>query len=308
MTTQDTVQSGFLAAPNTMVVATDLVDLSDLLPHAIAQAKASNATLHIVHAMPSNTVFVPEQGMIPPVDPIKLAQDTRNLMEDLIRQIGVQGLRYTIEARQGDPSDVIADVTKETGAQRVIVSTHGRTGIKRMVLGSVAHRILAKSNVPVCTIGPNCKRPSGTAVNSVLHPTSLGPDARDSAKLALELAQRYGAELTLLHVITPDSSMEPSLDPQYAFANLEFLLKPDSSHLSVIVHKRVVTGDKKQQILREAEAIQADYIVLGSHSANGSGQDTYSVVVSATCPVLSFHTPLQPEQLVQEKKADPAFA
>jgi nucleotide-binding universal stress UspA family protein len=193
---------------------------------------------------------------------------------------------------------------KETGAQRVIVSTHGRTGIKRMVLGSVARRILSRSKVPVCTIGPNCQRPSGTAVKTVLHPTSLGPDAEASAKLALDLAQHYRAELTLFHVIAPDSAIEPYLDPQYAFENLDFLLPPNSSDFSAKIHKRVVAGEKKQEILREAETLHADLIVLGSHSASGGGQDAYSVVVSATCPVLSFHTQVQPEQSSREKDAE----
>ena len=75
-----------------------------------------------------------------------------------------------------------------------------------------------------------------------------------------------------------------------------------------MVHKRVVPGDKKQQILREAEAIHPDLIVLGSHSDSGSGRDAYSVVVSATCPVLSFHAPIEQEQPVKEKDSDPVFA
>jgi nucleotide-binding universal stress UspA family protein len=309
MTIQDTFQDRSLAAPNTIVVATDLVDLPDLLPHAIAQAKASDAALHIVHAIPSNKVFVPESGMVPAVDPTKTAQDMRNLMEELISQkIGTQGVRYATEARHGEPSDVVADVTRETGAQRVIVSTHGRTGIKRMVLGSVARRILSKSKVPVCTIGPHCQAPSGIGLKSVLHPTSLGPDAEASAKLALDLAQYFHARLTLLHVITPDSPIEPYLDPQYAFENLGFLLPQNSCYLYPTVHKRVVQGDKKEQILREAEAVHADLIVLGSHPVAGSGQDAYSVVVSATCPVLSLPTPVPSEQPRQESKTESVFA
>jgi nucleotide-binding universal stress UspA family protein len=309
MAIQSTFQSGALAAPKTIVVATDLVDLPDLLPHAIAQAKASDATLHFIHAIPSNRVFVPELGMVPAIDPVKIAEDTRNLMEELVAEkLGAQGLRYTTEARHGDPSDVVADVTKKTGAQRVIVSTHGRTGIKRMVLGSVARMILSRSRVPVCTIGPHCQAPSGTEVKCVLHPTSLGPDAEVSAKLALDLAQHHSARLTLLHVIAPDSPIEPYLDPQYAFENLGFLLPKHSSHPGAMVHKRVVPGDKKEEILREAEAVRADLIVLGSHSASRGGQDTYSIVVSATCPVLTLSTPLPLEQPGQWSKADSVMA
>ena len=85
-------------------------------------------------------------------------------------------------------------------------------------------------------------------------------------------------------------------------------MPPNSSDFSAMIHKRVVQGDKKREILREAETIHADLIVLGFHSASGSGRDAYSVVVSATCPVLSFHTPLQPEQPRQERDADSVFA
>jgi len=301
MSTQNSFQSGRLAAPDAIVVATDLADLSELLPHAAAQAKTSNAALHIVHAINTNKVFVPESGMLPSVDPIKMAQDARTKTEEIVCPIRAQGLRCTIEVGYGDPSDVVAEVTRRTGAQRVIVSTHGRTGIKRMVLGSVALQILTRSKVPVCTIGPHCCAPSGTGVKTVLHPSSLGSDAEASAKLALDLAQLHRAELTLLHVITPDSPIEPYLDPQYAFANLEFLSPRSTSDFNVTLHKRVVVGDKKQEILRQAEAIHADFIVLGSHSANGSGQTAYSVVVSATCPVLSFHTPMQPERSHKQK-------
>jgi nucleotide-binding universal stress UspA family protein len=308
MSTQNSFQSDCLAAPNTIVVATDLADLSELIPHAVAQAKASNAALHFIHAINANKVFVPESGMVPSVDPIRMAQDARMKMEERVWPIREQGLRCTTEVQHGDPSEVVAKVTNKTGAQRVIVSTHGRTGIKRMVLGSVALRILTASKVPVCTIGPHCYAPSEAGVKTLLHPTSLGPDAEPSAKLALDLAQHYRAELTLLHVIAPDSAMEPCLDPQYAFENLEFLSPPSSNDSHVTVHKRVVAGDRKQEIFREAVAIHADFIVLGSHSAGGTSQTTYSVVLSATCPVLSFRTASRPELPSQEKEIYPVMA
>ncbi len=304
MPTQNSFQSGCLAAPDTIVVATDLADFSELLPHAVAQAKASHAALHIVHAINANKVFVPESGMVPSVDPIRMAEDARMYLEERVRPIREQGLRCTIEIGHGDPSDIVAEVTTKTGAQRVIVSSHGRTGIKRMVLGSVALKILSTSKVPVCTIGPRCYAPSGAAVKTLLHPTSLGADAEPSAKLALDLAQHYRAQLTLLHVIAPDSAMEPCLDPQYAFANLEALSLPSSSDFHVTLHKRVVAGDRTQEILREAQAIHADFIVLGAHFGSGSEQTAYSVVVSATCPVLSFRTALQLERSNRQRDND----
>ncbi len=288
--------TGCLAAPDKIVVATDLTDIQFLLPHAIAQAKTSHASLHILHAIHTNEVFVPESGMVPFIDPVKAARDARVEMEVIARQVRANDVECSTAVRHGVPADVIAEMVGEIGAGRVIIRTHGRTGLKRLFLGATALEILKKVEVPVCTIGPHCPAPAASGIRSVLHPTSLGPDCRVSSRLALDLAQSYRAELTLLHVLTNDFAARPYLEPLHAVQRLESLLPSSVGDLWTPVRTRLVPGDLRDEILLAAQETHADLIVLGisipdSVWKGGSGETAYAIVASAGCPVLSFRTP-----------------
>lgn len=293
---EERIDTKDLAAPNMIVVATDLTDTEELLPHAIAQAKASNAALHFVYAIPPYEILVPEAGKVAYIDSGERARDARMVLELLAKQVSAQGIHCTTTVRFGEPAGVVAELVKETGAQRVIVRTHGRTGLKRLFLGSTAREILTRIEVPVCTIGPHCLPPSGDGIRLIVHPTALGPDSSLIARLALDLAQYHHAELTVLHVVSPDTAIEPYLDPHYAFEKLEALLPSKLEDVQTKVHTKVVPGDTTEEILRAAEETQADLIVLGVHPvpsrrALRKDESAYSVVTSALCPVLSFRTP-----------------
>ena len=293
---EETFETNYLAAPNMIVVATDLTDTAELLPHAIAQAKVSNSVLSIVHAIPANETFVPETGKVAYPDLDAEVRHAQIKMEPIVQDLSAQGIRCIATVRRGHPADVIAELVRETGAQRVMVRTHGRTGVKRLLLGSTAREVLTRIEVPVCTIGPHCLPPSGEGIRKVVHPTSLGPDCSIIARLALDLAQYYRAELTVLHVVSPDTAVEPYLDPHYAFEKLESILPPKLANMQTKVNKQVVPGDVTKEILRAAEEIHADLIVLGVHPAASrwalrKDESAYSVVTSAQCPVLSFRTP-----------------
>lgn len=306
---EDAFNTGCFAAPDTIVVATDLTDIDHLLPHAIAQAKASHASLHIVHAIPPNDTFVPESGMAPYTDPVKAARDARAEMECISRRVRAHDVQCATAVRHGFPADVIAELVRQTGAGRVLISTHGRRGITRLLLGSTARQVMKKLEVPVCTIGPHCPPPAGSGVRSILHPTSLGPDCRLSARLALDLAQSCHAELTLLHVLTEGFAGRPHLDPLRAIEALDSLLPSTRCDLLAPVRTRIVEGGLQEEILWAAQETPADFIVLGASLEGsiwkgGSGETAYSIVASARCPVLSFRTLARMAEKVDAARLD----
>jgi nucleotide-binding universal stress UspA family protein len=97
-------------------------------------------------------------------------------------------------------------------------------------------------------------------------------------------------------VVSPETDIEPYLDPHYAFEKLASLLPSESKNAQMKVHTLVVPGDTTKEILRAAEELHADMIVLGVHPGLPHGalrkeEHAYSVVISALCPVLSFRTP-----------------
>lgn len=309
---EERFRTSCFAAPDAIIVATDLTDMPHLLPHAIAQATSSDATLCLAHAIPPNRTFVPESGLVPFVDPVKAARDARLMMEGFAQQVREHGLRCITAVRHGDPSDVLTELVNEWGAGRLIISTHGRRGIKRLVLGSAAREILRKIDIPVCAIGPHCKAPSGSGMKRVLHPTDLGSDCETSARLALDLAQYHHAELTLFHVLSSDSGVEPYLDPQYAFEKMQDLIPSSLDEFWTPVHTRVASGQLAEEILRAAAETNVDLIVMGGHSGRSACQTAagpaYAVVASAPCAVLSFSPPVIQTRETADSVRDLMFA
>lgn len=74
-------------------------------------------------------------------------------------KLGLEGFAVKTEAIEGgSPASVIADYTQQNGVDLIIMATHGYTGVKKMLLGSVANRVLNESHVPVLLIRPEKAR------------------------------------------------------------------------------------------------------------------------------------------------------
>jgi nucleotide-binding universal stress UspA family protein len=149
-----------LAAPHKIVVATDLTDTDYLLPHAMAQAKVCNASLILVHAVLPHESMPVETGAIPFYDPLRMDRDARLMLDGIARDIRSRGIECVAAVRHGFVPDVVAEVVKNSGAGRLILGTHGRRGLKKFVLGSVARQLLETVDIPVCTIGPRAHKKS----------------------------------------------------------------------------------------------------------------------------------------------------
>ena len=116
---QSNIESTF-AAPGKIVVATDLTDTEYLLPHAIAQAKASTASLVLVHAVLPHESMPVETGAVPYYDPLRMDRDARLMLDSLARDIRAQGVECVAAVRHGFVPDVVAEVVKNSGAGRLI--------------------------------------------------------------------------------------------------------------------------------------------------------------------------------------------
>src|SRR5271170_3666550 len=114
------------AAPQRILVATDLTDCDYLVPYVVTQAKASNARVTLVHAiLPANS-FPIEAGAIAYGDRETIARDARAVLVKMSRQIEAHGVVCDIDMQHGFASDVVRDALLHTGATRLIIGTHGR--------------------------------------------------------------------------------------------------------------------------------------------------------------------------------------
>jgi nucleotide-binding universal stress UspA family protein len=226
-----------------------------------------------------------------------LADTARRLVVDaLVREGDVAG-EILAECRPGD---------------LLVVGTHGRGGFERLVLGSVAEKVVRKATRPVLTVPP-AAREAREAVPSLFRNIVVGIDfsepSRRALAFALSLAEEADAHLTLVHVVElprelAEWARESDEGKTYverwkhsAAARLRELVPPDA-HVYCHVHERVETGRPSREILRVAAERCAGLIAMGAHGPDVLerllvGSTAQHVIRQAGCPVLTVRSPVE---------------
>jgi nucleotide-binding universal stress UspA family protein len=284
--------------PEKILVATDLEDTEYLLPHAMAQARACGSALTLVHVIPPGQAVPLDASAIPYLDVAEMKQEAEQTLQRLAEKAQANGIECDIVVTEGNPRERIATLAREMNAGRVIAGTHGRRHLKKLLLGSVAHEILRSAQVPVCTIGPHAHEASSFgAPRKILHPVSLCAGYEGSARMAMEMAQFYRADIVLLHVLSRSVQNQPDADRVVEWTKSEIRrIVPDEAELWTHTAAQVEIGDVVEEVLNVATEMTADLIVLGVNADVSfwpiHGDDTvYSIIAQAKVPVLSIrHT------------------
>jgi nucleotide-binding universal stress UspA family protein len=285
--------------PDKILVATDLTDTDYLIPHAVAQARACGSSLTLAHVIPPGQAIPLDASAIPYLDVAEMKQDTDRTLQLVAAQAHASGIPCDVVVTEGNPREQISALAREIQAGRVIAGTHGRRHLKKFLLGSVAHEILRSAEVPVCTIGPHAHEASSFgAPRKILHPVSLCAGYEESARMAIEMAQFYRADITLLHVLSRAAMSQPDAARVIEWTKLEMRrIIPEEAPLWTQTTVQVEIGDVVDEVLNVAADMSADLIVLGVNSDVSfwpiRGDDTvYSIIAQARSPVLSIrHAP-----------------
>jgi nucleotide-binding universal stress UspA family protein len=203
----------------------------------------------------------------------------------------------------------VEQAIEEHEVDLIVLGTHGRTGAKKFLLGSVAEEIFRRSPVPVLTIGPEVWSSvhTGGRFHRVLLASDFTPASAAAAPYALSLAQESGAHLLLVHVMRkPDSRNEREVTRfQLSVAEaIQHLYEtvPDHAELSTAPDVSLEYGDPAERILTVAREKRADLIVLGLRDSAGHiGAATHleratahKIVAHANCPVLTVREEAKP--------------
>jgi nucleotide-binding universal stress UspA family protein len=193
-----------------IVLATDFSSTADkALKWAAAIAKHYHAEIAIVHAI------APEPREAVPMDPLPPEMDSA--YAEARRQIGrldqeefLSRLPHHTILQHGSAADVISSVIKQNNTDLLVVGTRGRTGLARLVLGSVAEELLRTAECPVLTVGPLVgSGPEITEFKTILFATDFGVASEKAFQYAASIADRYKAKLVLLHTIAPVAEFAP---------------------------------------------------------------------------------------------------
>jgi universal stress protein A len=121
---------------------------------ALSMAKSLNARLTIVYAL-APVVTVPEQ-YIDAATFDRLDKQARQWSAQHLDRLAARakraGVKATVVLRDGDPANQIVRVCRATKSDLIIVGTHGRRGLPKFFLGSVAERVVSTASCPVITV------------------------------------------------------------------------------------------------------------------------------------------------------------
>lgn len=204
----------------------------------------------------------------------------------------------------------ILDQARALPADLIVMGTHGLSGFRHLVLGSVTEKVLRRATCPVLTVPPAVHATSRLPFKHLLCAVDFSEPSLEAARFAGSLASEAGARLVLMHVVEwpwhePPAPRMEELPPAQAAAlaeyrrylevtataRLESVAASDVPHGTAAV-TRVAHGKPYEQLLEAARMDGADLIVLGVHGRNALdrgffGSTANQLVRAATCPVLT---------------------
>lgn len=291
-----------------VLYATDFSPTSQAaLPYATAIARKYGSTLHVAHVI-SDTSLLLMTGGVDYVSFGTLYEGNHALAREKVQRIasGVSGVPARSYVRHGSVWPNLCGIVAQNNIDLIVVGTHGRTGLGKIVVGSVAEDILRHSPCPVLTVGPKvCGRaklpefdsrtktlaPVELELQQILYAANLTPESFRVAALAIGVAERFEARLALLHVMENYSNLDSRPGPiEEAVRRLQALVPKDAT-LAYAPEIIMEFGTAWQAIVNKSEELDADLIVLG---ARPTGRTTHlpwstvhQVVAHAKCPVLT---------------------
>jgi nucleotide-binding universal stress UspA family protein len=281
--------------------------------HAVALARRFRGELTAFHVIPTFGPYGARSPYFPA--PVGSGPALRQEAEEELCRFVEPALdvRLPVQTviREGQPAQEIQALAEELPADLVVMGTHGRSGFERLVLGSVAERLVHRLPCPVLTVSheeASAREAQGLG-RRILCAIDLSDSSARTIAFALALASDQ-AQVTVLHVIEalPEKAgLAAPRFPQRLHFELERLAREQLHELvgeearsEGKVQERVTSGRAYREILRLAVADKADLIVMGTqdHGPLGRmilGSTSHHVVRQATCPVLTVR-PLRPAQ------------
>jgi len=127
------------------------------LREAIRLAKGQKASLQLVHVVDEHTVFVSGAEVGPYMTNLMLVlrkwgSQVLRTAEALVRRQGLKCTTVLLEAQTAPAADLIVRQARKSGADLIVIGTHGRRGVKRLLMGSDAEQIVRTASVPVMLV------------------------------------------------------------------------------------------------------------------------------------------------------------
>lgn len=286
------------STPRKILVATDFSSTADSAEKLAFQlARLLGAELHLIHVrvIPEDPLMAEEQQLeierlMSSAD--KATKEAFDRTRGGDREIAVE----THLVRSVSAAEAIVETASELECDLVVMGTHGRRGIKHLLLGSVAENVVRSVDIPVLTVRPGIE--VGTlGPKRILVPYDFSDRSATAVRAAGDWATVFDAEITILHVV------EPVVYPEFYAINVvsddvmtrlrdratEAL---DNAAEKILgdrpVNAMVLIGRATDTIIAEARPENFDLVVMGTRGLTGLEQLVLGSVAEGVlrrCPV-----------------------
>ena len=264
--------------------------------HALFLAEACDAEVHLIHVEERDTQLA---------DVIEVTE--ADVLEDLhLPTAPADGAVATTRVKErtvAHPSAAggIRAYADERDIDLIVMGTHGRRGVERLVMGSVSQEVVRRARQPVLTVGANGPNPAAFSERPLLVPMDFSSHQKRLLAHARELAAVYRMGLVLLHVVEPRNVPDaygmnvagPGAEPLVDRAEtiLSGLADDLREHGATVSHT-VRSGHPVAGILDAAADLDAGLLTIATHGRAGlermlMGSVSEKVVRRARCPVFT---------------------
>lgn len=263
------------------------------LPFAQTLAQTYGSTILIAHSLPLEPHRQVTTDCVPSEDN-RVWQDARHQLESVAHDPSFAKIPAKVLLGHGDLADTIPAMIEDNSVDLVVLGTHGRRGVTKLMLGSGAEKIYRTSPCPVFTVGPRVRESADWKLRRVLCPVDVSEDPEPVLQYALSLAEENQAELIVLEAIPlVPWQHRPSVEQRSRLA-LESLIPAqvrDWCTPQIVVRWEHPT----EAILNEAQERNIDLVVMSVHRSRAAGWSSHlpwpvasEVVSRASCPVLTI--------------------
>jgi len=274
------------------------VDYSDacraIVPYVKNAVQHFSAQLTLIHAYgPEGLSFV-DLPMANPDLPKQVREFEQLRLRDFAQEV-FPGIETECFAELGEAGTVVEGIFKRQGGDLIMLPTHGRGPVRRLMLGSVTTKILHDASCAVWTATGKASAAHKPEYKSIVCAVDESPEALSVITAGAALAKSYGAKLAVVNVLgLPPMSME--IDYAAIRNDLQLAaqqkLRETMASLKIDAPHAVIEGNIANALHDWAASHYADLLVTGrGHAQDGLGRiwsNLYSIVRESPCPVLSI--------------------
>jgi nucleotide-binding universal stress UspA family protein len=284
--------SSRIALKNILITTDFSAASSAALPFALAFAQMFSGRLFAAHVLAPEPRLQVVTDRLPAQDDHEW-WDARQKLLSFTAPESLGDASCKLILGRGNLDEVLPTVIQENEIDLVVLGTHGRRGIPKLVLGSSAEKIYRAATCPVLTVGPKVPRNAGESwtMRRILFSVDLNEHSEHALHCALSLAEENESHLILMHSVPMVPWQQRASVENRTRQELMSLIPSDARDWCTT--ESVIRWEHPAEaILRAAEDHEADLIVMGVHRARALASRlpwpiASEVVSRAPCPVLT---------------------